>query len=65
MEPTTVSKLINSFFLSILQIRMVMDKDGKPKGYAFVEYDRERDMNGKRHCTLTLLSLAILYVAIL
>ena len=26
---------------------MVTDKEGKPRGYAFVEYERERDMNGK------------------
>ena len=42
---------------------MVTDKDGKPRGYAFIEYDRERDMNGKVHRTLTLLSLALCYVA--
>lgn len=31
-----------------VQIHMVTDKDGKPRGYAFVEYERERDMNGKK-----------------
>ena len=30
---------------------MVTDKDGKPRGYAFIEYDRERDMNGKKRRT--------------
>jgi RNA recognition motif-containing protein len=35
-----------------MQIHMVADKDGKPRGYAFIEYDRERDMNGKKSHTI-------------
>lgn len=35
------------WFLSNMQITMVADKQGKPRGYAFIEYERERDMNCK------------------
>ena len=24
--------------------RLIMDEDGKPRGYAFIEYEREQDM---------------------
>lgn len=33
---------------NIYQIRIVKDKiSGKPRGYAFVEFEREKDMKGK------------------
>jgi len=28
----------------VKKVRIVLDKDGKPRGYAFVEFERERDM---------------------
>lgn len=35
---------------------MVQDSEGKPRGYAFIEYEHERDMHGEfqmgRTCTM-------------
>jgi len=28
----------------IKKVRVIQDKDGKPRGYAFIEYEREKDM---------------------
>ena len=37
--------------VSALQISLVHDiNSGKPRGYAFVEYEHERDMHCKFHC---------------
>ncbi|CAM9203335.1 unnamed protein product [Ectocarpus sp. 4 AP-2014] len=43
---TTEKKLRREFeqFGRIQSIRMVQDEDGKPRGYAFVEYENEDDM---------------------
>lgn len=41
------------------RIRLVRNKDGKSRGYAFLVYERERDMKGELHCLLVL--LVILY----
>ena len=30
-----------------LQIRLVRDKQGKSRCYAFIEFEREKDMRGK------------------
>merc|ERR1712039_144487 len=43
---TTEKKLKREFevFGSIKKVRMVYDQKGKPRGYAFVEYEHERDL---------------------
>jgi len=43
---TTEHKLKREFeqYGPIRSVRMVYDLDGKPRGYAFIEYERERDM---------------------
>jgi RNA recognition motif-containing protein len=43
---TTEKKLRREFeqFGPIKNIQMVLDNDGKPRGYAFVEFEREEDM---------------------
>merc|ERR1711972_776509 len=43
---TTEKKLKREFevFGSINKVRMVYDQKGKPRGYAFVEYEHERDL---------------------
>jgi len=43
---TSETKLKREFELygPIKKIRMIKDKEGKPRGYAFIEYERERDM---------------------
>jgi len=43
---TTEKKLKREFevFGSIKRVRMVYDQKGKPRGYAFVEYEHERDL---------------------
>jgi len=43
---TSESKLKRDFeqYGPIKQIKMVTDLDGKPRGYAFIEFERERDM---------------------
>merc|ERR1719473_1762852 len=43
---TTEKKLKREFevFGSIKRVRMVYDHKGKPRGYAFVEYEHERDL---------------------
>lgn len=41
-----------------LQITMVSTTDSKPRGYAFIEYEHERDM----HCKLPLSRLAFVYL---
>jgi len=43
---TTEHKLKREFEIygPIRKIRLVQDKDGKPRGYAFIEYEREKDM---------------------
>jgi U1 small nuclear ribonucleoprotein 70kDa len=35
------------------RIRLVRNKDGKSRGYAFLVYERERDMKGGLHCSST------------
>lgn len=48
---TSESKLRREFEMygPIKKIIMVQDVDtAKPKGYAFIEYEHERDMHGKR-----------------
>ena len=47
---TSESKLRREFEIygNIKKIIMINDKDtGKPRGYAFIEYEHERDMHGK------------------
>ena len=39
--------------LLILKVKLVCDKDGNPRGYAFIEYENETDMK----CMYTLYSL--------
>jgi len=34
---------------------MVVDKSGKARGYAFIEYEHERDMHGKMAIVLLLI----------
>jgi U1 small nuclear ribonucleoprotein 70kDa len=34
-------------FGPIKKIVMAQDESGKPRGYAFIEYEHERDMHGK------------------
>ena len=42
------SKGYNVFMHASFQIRVVFnDKNNKPRGYAFIEYEHERDMHGK------------------
>merc|ERR1711937_1132073 len=43
---TTEKKLKREFevFGSIKKVRMVYDQKGKPRGYAFIEYEHERDL---------------------
>merc|ERR1712066_947851 len=43
---TTEKKLKREFevFGSIKRVRMVYDQKGKPRGYAFIEYEHERDL---------------------
>merc|ERR1712056_163255 len=43
---TTEKKLKREFevFGSIKKVRMIYDQKGKPRGYAFVEYEHERDL---------------------
>merc|ERR1711953_1659175 len=43
---TTEKKLKREFevFGSIKRVRMVYDQKGKPRGYAFVEFEHERDL---------------------
>merc|ERR1712060_632516 len=43
---TTEKKLKREFevFGSIQKVRMIYDQKGKPRGYAFVEYESERDL---------------------
>merc|ERR1719316_2603481 len=43
---TTEKKLKREFevFGSIKKVRMVYDQKGKPRGYAFIEFDHERDL---------------------
>lgn len=43
---TTERKLQREFeqFGPIKMLRMVTDEDGQPRGYAFIEYEREADM---------------------
>merc|ERR1712232_1470063 len=43
---TTEKKLKREFevFGSIKKVRMVYDQKGKPRGYAFVEFEHERDL---------------------
>lgn len=43
---TTEKKLKREFevFGSIKKVRMVFDQKGKPRGYAFIEYEHERDL---------------------
>merc|ERR1719379_616270 len=43
---TTQKKLKREFevFGSIKKVRMVYDQKGKPRGYAFIEYEHERDL---------------------
>merc|ERR1712050_305099 len=43
---TTEKKLKREFevFGSIKRVRMVYDNKGKPRGYAFIEYEHERDL---------------------
>merc|ERR1711972_233616 len=43
---TTEKKLKREFevFGSIKRVRMIYDQKGKPRGYAFIEYDHERDL---------------------
>merc|ERR1712217_1008573 len=46
MGDTTEKKLKREFevFGSINKVRMIYDQKGKPRGYAFVEYEHERDL---------------------
>jgi U1 small nuclear ribonucleoprotein 70kDa len=47
---TSESKLRREFEIygPIKKILMIQDKDsGKPRGYAFIEYEHERDMHSK------------------
>jgi hypothetical protein len=47
-------------FGPIKKIIMINDVDtGKPKGYAFIEYEHERDMHGKRWRKLHLIQASI------
>lgn len=32
----------------IKKIRLIHDREGKSRCYAFIEYEREKDMRGKR-----------------
>merc|ERR1719160_2011639 len=43
---TTEKKLKREFevFGSIKRVRMIYDQKGKPRGYAFIEYEHERDL---------------------
>merc|ERR1719160_1294502 len=43
---TTEKKLKREFevFGSIKKVKMIYDKKGKPRGYAFLEYEHERDL---------------------
>lgn len=43
---TTEKKLKREFevFGSIKKVRMIYDQKGKPRGYAFIEYEHERDL---------------------
>jgi len=45
----TEEDLIREFkvYGTIERIRLVTNKDGKSRGYAFVVYERERDMKGE------------------
>jgi RNA recognition motif-containing protein len=36
--------IIFVLIVEFVQIRLVTDKEGKPRGYAFIEYEKERDM---------------------
>jgi len=33
---------------TVKSIKMVKDKAGKPRGYCFIEYEKERDMRSKQ-----------------
>lgn len=43
---TSESKLKREFetYGPLKKVRMVVDKEGKPRGYAFIEFERESDM---------------------
>lgn len=43
---TTEKKLRREFeqFGPIKTVKMVLDNEGKPRGYAFIEFEREEDM---------------------
>lgn len=48
---------------NIEQVRIVVDLDGKPRGYGFIEFEREKDMRSTCYSHL-LIKHIILYVPI-
>jgi hypothetical protein len=43
------------------QINLIQDvQTGKPRGYAFIEYEKESDMHGK--CFIKTIALVFLYI---